>query len=84
MTNEEMLELIRKDRPEQVIHEVISYKKTDKLGWTYEVTVDMAQPFMETTVKHVKITLPYPLSDFLELVEISKRHEQNINKDETN
>ena len=61
-TNEEMLEKIRADRPNQVIHEVISFK-LGSLGY-YDVVVDMEGQFLNTKVSHVRQTLPYPLNRF--------------------
>ena len=65
LTNEEMLNLIRKERSNQVINEVISFKKND-YGF-YDVLVDMETNFFEVFIKHVKMTLPYPLEDYLKL-----------------
>lgn len=65
MDNNEMLELIRKDRPKQVINEVVSFYKNE-YGF-YDVIVDMESGFFGVTVKHTKTTLPYPLEEFNKL-----------------
>lgn len=65
MTNEELLEKIRLDRPDQVIHEVLSFKDT-KAGYL-EVDVIMQAQFFETTVRRTHMTLPYPLEKYMEL-----------------
>lgn len=64
-TNDEMLKLIREDRPGQVINEVISFEK-NKYGF-YDVHVDMQSQFFETKVLHVKMRLPYPYKKYEEL-----------------
>jgi hypothetical protein len=61
-TNDEMLKLIREERPEQVIHEVTSFEK-NKMGF-YDVHVDMEHKFFDTTVKHVHQRLPYPYAKY--------------------
>lgn len=60
-----MLLLIRKDRPNQVINEVISFKK-NSFGF-YDVMVDMQYKGLETIILHVKQKLPYPLEKYLKL-----------------
>lgn len=67
MSNEEMLEKIRLERPKQVIHEVISFSKNE-YGF-YDVMVDMQQKVFQTTILHVKAKLPYPYSEFKKLSE---------------
>lgn len=67
MNNEEMLEKVRQDRPKQVIHEVISFKQNE-YGF-YDVKVDMETMFFESKIKHTKITLPYPHSEYEKLSE---------------
>ena len=68
MNNEEMLEKIRLDRPNQVIHEVISFKEN---GYgLYDVNVDMEIDLMGTKIKHYNTTLPYPLQKYEELREL--------------
>jgi hypothetical protein len=64
-TNQEMLKLIRADRPGQVINEVISFEK-NKYGF-YDVFVDMESQFYETRIKHVKMRLPYPYKKYEDL-----------------
>lgn len=66
-TNEEMLELIREDRPAQTIHEVTSFRKND-LGF-YDVNVYMKGDFMGTIVNRIKFRLPYPISAYKSLPE---------------
>jgi hypothetical protein len=66
-TNEEMLEYIRRERPEQTIHEVLSFKLNEH-GF-YDVWVDMQvkinfsdiEESPMTTIKHAKFMLPYPM-----------------------
>jgi hypothetical protein len=67
MNNEEMLEKIRQDRPKQVIHEVISFKQNE-YGF-YDVKVDMETMFFESKIKHTRVTLPYPFSEYEKLSE---------------
>lgn len=67
MNNEEMLEKIRLERPNQVINEVISLKK-NKHGF-YNVKVDMETMFFNTKIKHSKVILPFPYSDYEKLSE---------------
>ena len=65
MTNEELLEKIRLDRPNQIIHEVLSYKET-KAGYL-EVDVIMPAQFFDTIVSRTHMTLPYPLEKYMEI-----------------
>ena len=65
MTNESMLDLIRLDRPKQVIHEVLSFKLNSHN--LYEVSVRMENDVLGTKIKNHHITLPYPLSRYNEL-----------------
>jgi hypothetical protein len=74
MTNKEMLEKIRFDRPSQIINEVISFKK-NKRGF-YDVKVDMEGMFFETKVLHLKQRLPYPKSEYEKLNDIEQRNWQ--------
>jgi hypothetical protein len=67
MTNEEMLVLIRAERPFQVIHEVMSFKE-NKFGF-YDVVVDMQVNFFGTTIKHSTSKLPYPTEAYNRLGE---------------
>ena len=72
MDNQELLELIRKDRPEQVIHEVTGFKvhPLSKLcDVKYDVSVVMEVQFYETKTKRVNINLPYPVEPYKELQE---------------
>jgi hypothetical protein len=70
MSNEELLELIRKDRPNQVIHEVTGFRE-HPLHWAgvqYEVDVIMETQFYETKIrKHHMKGLPYPVKPYNEL-----------------
>jgi len=61
--NEQMLEVIRKDRPEQVIHEVLSVEKNEYGFYTVEVIMESL--FFNTIVKNTKVKLPYPVSKYL-------------------
>lgn len=65
MTNEEILNLVRTDRPDQVIHKVIDFKPSN-FG-LIEVMVDMEGMFFFTKVKHVHMKIPYPLANYLKL-----------------
>jgi hypothetical protein len=67
MTNEDMLVKIRKDRPHQLIHEVIDIEK-NKYGF-YTVNVDMEIMFIDTKVLHGRHKIPYPLSKYNDLSE---------------
>lgn len=69
-TNEEILEKLRLDRPNQVIHEVLSVEKNE-YGF-YNVMVDMETMFFETKIKHHKQVLPYPFSEYIKLNEQQK------------
>jgi len=65
MTNEEMLSKLREERPNQVIHEVVSFKEND-YGF-YDVNVDMESDFLGTKVLHTQSKLPYPVSGYNKL-----------------
>lgn len=67
MNKEKLLKKLRKERPDQVIHEVISFDKND-YGF-YNVKVDMESMFFDTKVIHTKTTLPYPMSKYEKLTE---------------
>jgi hypothetical protein len=69
MTKEEMLDLIRKDRPEQVIHEVISFIKHPlfNYGIEYEAHVVMETPMFLSKIKRVHMKLPYPVKPYNDL-----------------
>lgn len=72
MSKEELLELLRKDRPEQVIHEVIDFRphSLSKYGVEYEVDVVMETQLFETKIKRHHVGgLPYPLKPYIELQE---------------
>ena len=66
-SKEQMLENLRKERPEQVINEVLSFEK-NKYGF-YDVVVDMEHQFLETRIKHVHQRLPYPYREYEKLSE---------------
>lgn len=70
MTKAELLIKIREDRPGQVIHEVISFEK-NKFGH-YDVVVDMEGQFFNTTIRHIKQRLPYPLEEFNKLSKVEQ------------
>ncbi len=72
MENEEMLNKIRKDRPNQIIHKVFSFQK-NKFGF-YDVEVDMETMFLETKILHTRVTIPYPLSEYNKLHIIGQFH----------
>lgn len=65
---EEMLKLIRNDRPSQVINEVKEFRWNDLLNF-YEVKVDMESEFFGTKILHTHTTLPYPIKRYLKLSE---------------
>lgn len=65
MNKEEILNNIRLERPDQVINKIISIEKNN-YGF-YNVKVDMEGHFFETTISSIKITLPYPNSEYLKL-----------------
>lgn len=58
----DMLVLIKRDRPNQVINKVLAVNK-NKWGF-WDVIVDMQNMFYGTKVLHTKHTLPYPLNAF--------------------
>ena len=64
-----MLNLLRDERPDQVINKVVSIKehKLKKYGVQYLVTVDMETMFFETKILHTIVDLPYPLQPYLDL-----------------
>lgn len=70
MTNEEVLEKLRLERPSQVIHEVTSFKKNN-YGF-YDVSVNMETMFLETKILHHKTSLPYPMTEYLKLSELEQ------------
>ncbi|GAH04638.1 unnamed protein product, partial [marine sediment metagenome] len=70
-TNDEMLERVREDRPNQVIHEVLGFKK-NKFGF-YTVEVDMEVMFLKTKVLHAKHKIPYPISLYGALSELKQQ-----------
>lgn len=70
MTNEDMLQKVRADRPEQVIHSVLSFEK-EKRG-LYRVEVLMEGQFFETKVRQMKVSLPYPVKAYEKMSEKSK------------
>ena len=68
LTNEQMLGMIRKDRPTQIINEVISFKPSS-LGIKdvqYDVIVSMETDFLGTKIKNTKFKLPYPVKPYQE------------------
>ena len=65
MTNEDMLALIRAERPDAVINEVKSFEENQH-GF-YDVKVDMELVVFGTRIKHVHIRLPYPLESYMKL-----------------
>ena len=92
MSNEELLLLLREDRPDQVIHEVTDFRvhPLSKYGVEYEVDVVMETHIFETKIRrhHIK-GLPYPIKPYKDLQEkwatepLEKSlNELNQNKDE--
>lgn len=62
---EELLEKIRKERPNQNIKKVLDFKKS-KHGF-FNVTVEMEGRFFETKINRTIITIPYPKKDYKKL-----------------
>lgn len=73
-TKEEVLELIRADRPGQVIREVVSFNPGTKPGYDWEVNVIMEGDFFGTTIRRVNMELPYPIKTYIDLQEKFKAH----------
>ncbi len=67
----DMLEKIRIDRPDLVIHEVIAIKQ-NKFGF-FDVRVDMESYFFDTKINHSRATLPYPYSDYEKLSDTNQK-----------
>lgn len=71
MTNEEMLTNVRKDRPNQIINNVMDFKM-NKYGF-YDVYVDIQYEAIDIdwaqfpVIRHVKTRIPYPISEFNKL-----------------
>lgn len=70
MDNEKLLELIRLERPNQKIHEVISFKENE-YGF-YDVYVNMEGNFNGVIVRYLNAVLPYPLEKYMSLPEKNK------------
>jgi hypothetical protein len=73
MNKEEILENLRKERPNQVIHEVIDYEKCES-GNFYNVCVLMQSNFLGTLVNKTKLVLPYPYDEFTKMSEEDQNH----------
>tara|TARA_R110000822_G_C15066875_1_gene468122 strand:+ start:90 stop:533 length:444 start_codon:yes stop_codon:yes gene_type:complete len=72
ITNEELLELIRKDRPDQVIHKVLDYRPhplSRLCDVLYEVDVAMNWQHWASEITSLKIIkgLPYPVKPYADL-----------------
>ena len=65
-----MLDLIRKDRPESVIHEVIWFGE-NVFGFM-SVKVIMQTQFFATIIQKTQVVLPYPMSAYEALSEEDK------------
>ncbi len=67
MGKEELLELIRKERPGQVIHEVKDFRPHPlrNFGVEYEVDVVMENNFFNKKI--INISLPYPIEPYLKI-----------------
>lgn len=64
MTCDEMLEKVREDRPDQIIHKVLSYQNSPFGYFDVAVEMDMDQVYGGGIVtKHIKTVIPYPLQD---------------------
>lgn len=63
MTNEKMLELIRLERPSQVINKVNSFS-LNEFGY-YDVMVDMKSPFLN--INHHNTKIVYPLDVYFKI-----------------
>jgi hypothetical protein len=68
MDKDKMLELIKKDRPGQVIHEVVDFRPhpLEKFGVKYEVDVVMEGQVFETKIREINLTIPYPLQPYID------------------
>lgn len=75
MTNTELLELIRLDRPDYTIHNVLDFQYNEILE-IYECFVDMRlsiAPYGTThIIEHSKQVIPYPLKTFQNLSQKAK------------
>ncbi len=58
----ELLDKIRKDRTDQTIHEIISFRE-NKHGF-YDVTVDMKSKINSAILEHSTMFLPYPKTSY--------------------
>ena len=77
MTNEEMLKLIREDRPNQVIHEVVSFKEHEfkDRGVLYDVSVVMEAKIVPIVseriiIQKMNINLPYPVEAYRKMINL--------------
>jgi hypothetical protein len=64
-----MLERVRKDRPNQVIHEVFGFKENEYGFYDVKVDMELESPYFCTKILHHKCILPYPVSKYLEMDE---------------
>ena len=62
MTNEDILTILREERPNSVIHEVKSFN-LNEYGF-YDVEVDMEHMFFDTKILHTNQKLPYPYAEY--------------------
>ena len=72
MDNLEMLERIRLERPDLVIHRVIQFVENEH-GF-YNVRVDMEGKFFNCKIKHIIAVLPYPRHKYAKLPECEQFH----------
>lgn len=67
---EEMLQKIRADRPDQVINEVFSFKEGPyEIYWA---DLDMQGNLNGTIIKHIRLSIPYPLKKYTDFIETYK------------
>jgi len=69
MTNQEMLELIRKDRPNQNILEVVKVCEPEQFkvkGVEYDVHVVIEVDFYDTKIRRFNMVFPYPTKPYIE------------------
>jgi len=79
MTNDEMLNKVRLDRPSLTIHRVKSFKQNN-YGF-YDVMVDLDTKVFDEIVTHTDLTIPYPAAEYNKLSEFEQcEYKFNNNK----
>lgn len=86
MTNQKMLELIRKDRPSQNILEVVKVCEPEQFkvkGVEYDVHVVMEVKWAEGLIRKYNISLPYPVKPYIDhnnfLVKLATENNESNN-----